>query len=512
MSTSPARHFEVLITASEAYPRLEQAFMETRQNIIAGFRVFDPWTQLRSEGAKACGDTWFDLIVATLNRGVEIQIILTDFDPVVRMDMHLYAWRCMRGLVAAGEASQFPQNLELRVTMHPARVGLLPRMALWPRSVKEVSAKLAQIMQDNGLSGPELIALAPGIRPLVAKKKDGLRARIFPPPALVPVTHHQKLAVFDDQHLYIGGLDLNDRRYDTPAHKISSPDTWHDVQVFVDGPVAAEARRHLEQMEDGFSGRATPRPQHLLRTMSAKRRFALPYMSPVPTVSEIADAHHVAVDRSEQLIYLETQFFRDETFARHLAKRARAQPGLTLVMLLPAAPEDIAFSDSWGPDAAFGEHLQAKCLQIMQDAFAERAFVGAPVQPRTHITTGRDTHFDAPIVYLHAKVSLFDDHTGIISSANLNGRSLSWDTEAGVQTQTTSEVAQIKRRCFDHWLGAGADDAFYQSRTACDAWAARAAQNAQSVPEDRIGFVLPYLPEQGRKDAQPLPGVPSAMA
>jgi len=506
------RNFEVLLTASEAYPRLESEFLAAETQIIAGFRIFDPWTKLRSDAAHEIGDTWFDLIVHTLNRGVEIEIILTDFDPVVRMDMHVYAWRCLRGLLAAGQASTHPENLKARVAMHPARLGLLPRTALWARSVKEVSAQLERITEDQGLHGTDLLDLAPGIAPLAKVQGDTLKARLFPPPALVPVTHHQKLAVFDEARLYIGGLDLNDRRYDTPEHERDSVDTWHDVQVLVDGPIAKEAATHLRRMEDGLRGKPTQKPRHLLRTMSAKRRFALPYMSPMKQINEIAEAHHAAISRAKELIYFETQFFRDEALAKALAARARQMPGLSLVMMLPAAPEDIAFTDTWGPDAAFGEHLQVKCLDIMFDAFGERAFVGSPVRPVTHITKGRDTHFDAPIIYLHAKVSVFDDHTGIVSSANLNGRSLSWDTEAGVHTRNAAEVAQIKQRCFAHWLGPDADASFYDAKSACDAWAARTATNAQKRPEDRIGFIVPYSTEPGRKDGQALPGVPAEMA
>ncbi len=509
---SEPRHFEVLVTAAEAYPRLEELFLQAKQEILAGFRIFDPWTKLRSEAARQCGDVWFDLIVDTLNRGVRLQIVLTDFDPVVRMDMHLYAWQCLRALVAAAEASSNPHLLDARVAMHPARLGMLPRTALWLRSAKEISTQVTRIMQDKGISPDELLEHAPRVRDLVKHQGDRLRTRYFPPPPLVPVTHHQKLAVFDGARLYIGGLDLNDRRFDTPAHRQDASQTWHDVQVLVDGPIAREARTHLKEMEDGFDGRQTHRPDKLLRTISAKRRFALPFMSPKPMVQEIADAHYAEIHRAEELIYFETQFFREESIARRLARRAREAPNLTLLMMLPAAPEDIAFTDTWGPDAAFGEHLQARCLDIVFDAFAERAFVGAPVQRRTRISSDRDTHYDAPIIYLHAKVSIFDEASAIVSSANLNGRSLRWDTEAGVQTETAAEVAQVKNRCFRHWLGDDADETFYKTGSACDAWAARASLNARKRPEDRLGFVVPYSVERGREDAQALPGVPAEMA
>lgn len=502
------RAFEVLVTAAQAYPRLEAAFLDAKDEVVAGFRIFDPWTKLRSDEARVYGETWFDLIVEVLNRGVSIRMILTDFDPVVRMQEHRYAWQCLRGLIAAGEASQHPENLNAQVAMHPARVGLLPRTLLWPRSYKEVKTQLGKIEQDGGSPLDD----TPFMRSLAVRRGDTLKARIFPPPPLVPVTHHQKLAVFDGETLYIGGLDLNDRRYDTPSHDRAAVDTWHDMQVIVSGNVAREARQHLLDMDQSTPPDSSAKPRDLLRTISAKRGFALPFMSPRPVVSEIESAHIDAISKSETLIYFETQFFRDEPIARALAKRAQDCPNLTMIMMLPAAPEDIAFSDDWGPDAAYGEHLQVKCIDLVQDSFGDRAFFGSPCQPRKTRSAGRDAHFGAPLIYLHAKVSIFDDAIGIVSSANLNGRSMRWDTEAGVKTKSVKETGLLKQRCFNHWLGSDADASFFDPHTAKSAWASRAAENADKSPDARLGFVLPYRVAPARKDAQILPGVPPEMA
>ena len=511
-ATGEERLFEVFITAEEAYPALERQFLAAESEIIAGFRVFDPWTTLVSDEAKAIGTCWFDLIVDTLRRGVRINITITDFDPVARMEMHLASWRSVRALHAAGEASGQGANLKARTAMHPARVGFLPRLALWPRSVSEVNAQLLKLKENVHANADRLSRTAPGLRLLTTMKGKEMTARWYPPPPLVPVTHHQKLAVFDRERLYIGGLDLDDRRYDTPAHDRPGEETWHDVQVLVTGPVVEEARQHLLTLDDALVGKSVPKPKKLLRTISTKRQFRLPFMSPRNNVDEIAQAHRDAIDRSEELVFFETQFFRDEPLARHLAARAAAQDKLTLIMMLPAAPEEIAFSDDWGPDAAFGEHLQTKCVDIILDAFGDRAFIGSPVKPVSLETSGRDTHWGSPIIYLHAKVSIFDDHSAIVSSANLNGRSLSWDTEAGIWVETRQEVAKLKQRCFDHWLGAGSGPDFFDTKTALRAWTARGYENAMSEPEQRKGFVVPYNTEAARSDAQALPGVPPEMA
>ncbi|MEY1556361.1 phospholipase D family protein [Yoonia sp. R2331] len=505
---SKSRRFDVLVTAAEAFPRLEEEFLDAKCDIVAGFRIFDPWTSLYSTRAKTHGDTWFDLIVATLNRGVRLRLILSDFDPVVRTGLHLGTWRSIKALLAAGEASDHPENLNVTALMHPARVGWLPRVGLWPRTINEIGKQISQL-HDEGIDDASLLECAP---PLVRKTRGKLVARKFPPPPLFPVSHHQKMAVFDDARLYVGGLDLNARRFDTPEHDRGAVRTWHDVQVIVDGSIAKEARDHLLTLTDALLGRDVPHPRKLLRTISARRGFSLFRMSPKTIFREIATAHHDAIRQSEELIYFESQFFRDEELAQQLAVRAKEQSSLDMIMLLPAAPEEIAFNDTWGSDTGFGEHLQAKCIDIVQQAFGERLFVGSPVRPvRAKETDDRGTLFGSPIIYLHAKVSIFDAKLGIVSSANINGRSLNWDTETGVQTQTPAEVAKLKARCFDHWLNHAEDQALYAMRTARAGWAGLAANNSACDPEQRQGFVVPFDAEAGQKDARYLPGAPAEM-
>lgn len=510
MKGADNRPFQVLLTAQEAYPELERQFLRAQKEVLAGFRIFDPKTKLRSVEGQQIGECWADLITDTLNRGVRISLILSDFDPVIRPDLHKDAWESVEGLQAAADASDNPDLLHVHASLHPARVGILPRLLLWPRLLKQMRTGLADINTKSRAEKEEYLARTPKLRPLVKWRGDKIVPRL-PPPPLIPVTHHQKLAVFDNSRLYIGGLDLNDRRYDTPEHQRDADKTWHDIQVLTEGPAVQEARRHLQGFEALTEGQKPTPNHHLLRTISAKRRVSLPYLSPKAMVNELAQTHNKSIARAEKLIYLETQFFRDSSLAEQLAKRARDIPDLSLILILPAAPEGAAFEDSPGSDVAYGEHLQVKALKIVQDAFAERLFVGSPAQTRAVTPDGRATHYGAPIIYLHAKIAIFDDTSALVSSANLNGRSLSWDTEAGISIDAPQEVTELKQRCFTHWLGADADPAFFDSVSARAAWAARAASNASLQPDQREGFLLPYSVAPAEDLARNLPGVPDEM-
>lgn len=506
---------KVLITASEAYPALERLFLEAEEEIELGFRIFDPRTRLLSARAKAVGPTWFHLITHTLQRGVRLRFVLSDFDPVAGKREHRRAWACKRQLLAAAEMAGPNARLAVEVAMHPAKMGWLPRLGLWPKVQDQLQAHCKEINALPPAKRERAMLEMPALRPLlVCDDQDTWSPLPSNIPFLRPATHHQKLAVVDQKHLFIGGLDVNNRRMDTPEHRQAAAGTWHDVQILVTDPVAARAaHHHLVHFLDQVAQTAPIGPAALpfLRTLSTRRRFRWPFMSPLPHVTEIADTHRYLADRAQSLIYLETQFFRDVPLARHLAKCAQKNPDLSLILILPAAPEDVAFGNSGRMDARYGEHLQAKSLRILRRGFGTRLLVASPVQQVAKESQDRDTLCGSPLIYVHAKVSVFDDTKAIISSANLNGRSLSWDTEAGLLLDHPADADHLRRRCFAHWLPEDANPALFDLKTAYPAWVALVQRNARLAPKDRAGFLVPYALAPAAALGSDLPYVPPEM-
>ncbi|MDX5351230.1 MAG: phospholipase D-like domain-containing protein [Paracoccaceae bacterium] len=507
----------VLVTAAEAYPALERAFLTAETEILAGFRVFDLKTRLRSDEGLAIGRTWFDLVIHTLRRGVKLTIVLSDFDPVARPRLHRATWRTVRMFWAAADLAGPGARLKVVPAMHSAVAGIGPRLLFWPL----VLSRLARVSRWlRRLVVPERRAALremPGLRRFLAGMVEtSLRPRLLALPPLYPATHHQKLAVFDRRRLYIGGLDLDERFYDTPEHEVPGHETWHDVQLLVEGPVAADAQVHLEGFLDAVAGRADPllpAPARdglrFVRTLSRRRlRWAGRQIAPEALVAEIEAAHHAAIDGVQRLIYVETQYFRDRHMARHLAEAARRNPALQMILILPAAPDDVAFEGSTGLDARLGEFLQARALRILRRGFGRRLFIGGAAQPRRTRLRGRAQLRGAPLVYIHAKVSIFDDRRAIVSSANLNGRSLRWDTEAGLVIERPADVAVLRRRLMQHWLPAGAGEAFFDPDRALMAWWALAARNAKLAPRRRRGFILPYDLKSAEDFGRAFPLVP----
>lgn len=503
----------ILITAEDAYPELERAFLNATREVWAGFRVFDLFTKLRSDEGRAVGDTWFDLIVHVLQKGVALHFVLSDFDPIIGPDLHCASWQSRRAFVAAREVAGPGAQLEVINAIHSARVGLLPRLMLWPTLLRKVAQQARALNAAKPEDRARRLECLPGLRPLLRQTKSGqLKVRKWAPPSLVPGTHHQKIAVFDRRLLCIGGLDLDERRYDDKGHHRRRDETWHDVQVMCRGAVATAAQSHLEEFLDVVADHTRPRDQPpLLRTLSSRRRVQFPFLGPRPRVNELAKAHLNGIAKARQLIYLETQFFRDLRIADALAEAASRQPDLGLILILPGAPEDVAFQGATSADARFGEHLQAKCISRVQKSFGPRAALCSPVRPVKSDSTGRDVLNGSPIIYVHAKVSIFDDTQAIVSSANLNARSLSWDTEAGLAIDDARHVEKLRRRVFRHWLGRDASCGYYDLGTATQHWREQAKRNADGAPDARKGFLVPHDPRPARAFGRPLPGVPDAM-
>ncbi len=507
-------NLEVLVTADEGYRAFEKAVVAAKTRIDMGFRVFDPRMHLLSCEAREFGSRWVDLLLAKLNEGVDITIALSDFDPVVRPELHRGSFKSLSILLGIAEMVTGHGRLRVTVEDHPARVGWAPRIALWPK----VQSQVAQTC--DWLNGLEDAARAEAIRfmPRFTQftfEKDGKihpKRREFPP--MLPVTHHQKLAVIDDEVLYVGGLDLDARRMDTVHHALPAEKTWHDVHVILqDKKRALSAREHLESFSAECAGEVSIRsPEGLLRTLSVKRKRNSGSLSPHVCDTGIMDRHLELIEQAERLIYLESQFLRDPVIADALVARAKTAPDLGLIILLPAAPLEVAFEGAEGLDYKFGEYLQAKAIGRITEAFGSRAFIASPAHCRKSEAGDRATLCGAPMIFVHSKVSIFDDHAGLVTSANLNGRSMRWDTELGIEISDPDQVRMLRKRVMGAWLPKGADDCFCAAAPeTVKKWRELAQQNASRAPADRSGFVLPHTASAAESFGTLLPGIPVEM-
>ena len=489
--TDPIQTFELLITADEGFVAFENLILDAQDSVIGGFRVFDLTTKLHGERAKAIGTTWFDLLLDALNRGVSIEITVTDFDPVAATLDHRRSWMSARQFAGLNELSTGAQ-IKWSIATHAARVGVLARTVLQVKS----RAKMAAQKPDE---------LSPGL-------KERMKGVDLP---LVPTTHHHKLAVIDGKTLYIGGLDLNDRRYDTWEHDRDADQTWQDIQAIVTGPVVDAAERHLKCFQSVTAGEVEPSDPApgFLRTLSTRRTVELTNLGPREYIHELEEAHLALIEKTEGPIYLETQFFRHKALANALAKAAENNAALTCTLVLPAAPEDVAFEGNRAEDAKHGAQLQMDCIDIVTEAFGKRVAIASPARPvkAPPGTNGYARLFDAPIIYVHSKLSLFGMHDAILSSANLNGRSMKWDTEAGIHLTNPDHIRTCWNRALKHWLHDVPVDPNEDQLGFVEWLNEDLARNRAAIPSERKHFLLPYPMGREADLASPLPGVPDAM-
>jgi phospholipase D1/2 len=504
----------VLITAGEAYPAFERAVLGARRRIVAGFRIFDLSTRLRSPEARAIGEDWFDLLLHKVEQGVRFRLLLSDFEPVYGTELHGGTWRSVRAAMALRELASDPSLVDVHASLHPAGVGLVPRLLLMPRVTGSLRRHLRELAGMDEAQRETFLLRHPHLSSMFLRGAKKLRPRRWPLPPLWPVTHHQKAAAIDGTWLYVGGLDLDERRWDTKRHRRPAAETWQDVQLLLRDPAGAAAlETHLETLPAVIRGDAAPPDLggRLLRTLSARRRREMMTLSPEPLRAEILDEILRGIAGARRLIYLETQFLRDRGVAKALARAARENPDLTLIAIIPSAPEDVAFEGATREDARYGEWLQWRCVRRLRRAFRGRVFIGAPARPVTAQGRGRAVLFGAPIIYVHSKVSIFDDDLAIVGSANLNGRSLHWDTELAVALRGADRVRPVRERLMRHLVGDAAPAECLDPETAVHAWQRLALANVQRRPEERQGFLLPYLSRPARRFGRKLPAIPEEM-
>lgn len=505
---------EILVTAQEAYPRLEALFLGAQRRIEMGFRLFDPCTRLQSSAAQAVGDTWADLFLHTLNRGVPIDLTLSDFDPVMAFDMHEQAWQFVAQIAALNELSKdSAASVKVRCILHPAEGGIVPRLMFAHQTRKELRRVVEVLNADSDPVGR--MQLAPGLRKLLTLKNNRICLRRWALPQLYPVSLHHKMAIFDRSTTYIGGLDLNERRVDDRMHDLPSQETWHDTQlVSTDAALAADACRYLEALPHVIDRKAQmPKATSAFRTTLSRRRVRTTFNLAPENVSDTLLKEHLGQIRAaKELIYLETQYFRDRRIVAALAAAGKRNADLRVIALIPAAPEEVAFVDRPGLDAWFGEHLQARGLRRVLKSFGDRFLAVSPVQPRRpdkrDAPSERATLAGAPIIYVHSKVSIFDAKAAIVSSANLNGRSMKWDAEAGLVISDHGQVQALTTKVFSHWLGERIN---CPTATTFDHWKERAVSNASLPPKERKGFIVPYAMGPNRRAGKALPGAPEEM-
>ncbi|MDT9598060.1 hypothetical protein [Sphingosinicella rhizophila] len=529
-----------LIEAADMFPALERLVLDATKEVWMSFRIFDPGTKTRSQEARALGlASWSDLLRHAVLSGVTVRILLADFEPVLADYLHAGSWNSYRQIRDIVEQLDRDDRarLQLIVIQHEGELGWvwrqMLRFPLRQRIRKVVKRLLGRAEHDDG--GLEN---RPGLWNHLTWDGDKPKAwKAAAPPRLWPATYHQKFVVIDGQIAIIGGLDLDERRWDDRRHHRRANQTWHDISARLEGPAVTDAARHFaflwnrempryraivedwttpcgrELMLDPLDSIAEPdawQPTRgeatvqIVRTLS-RQSSSLFAIGPVPYLRELKAAHRNLIHSARRQLYVEAQFFRSREAAAWIEQALRANPALEVLILIANAPEEIAFEGQGGnPAHRHGEYLQARTLgRLLRRAGPDRLglFTLVKQEPvkadEEKFEETRGTAFGSGLIHIHSKLLIADDRNCLLSSANINGRSFDWDTELGFLWQEEGKgIASFKRQLW-HQLFDGPPP------EGLDGWRDAARFNAGAEPEDRKGFVLPYQLGRARRFARP---------
>ena len=346
--------------------------------------------------------------------------------------------------------------------------------------------------------------------------------------------HHQKIVVVDDQLAFCGGIDLTGHRWDTSAHRVVEParktavgeayEPYHEVQAMVSGPAARSlgilardrwrAIGHTRMpalggssndLRQGSGGQADLWPSDInadLEGVDVAIARTMPASDSEPSIRECETLFLDSVAGAKHSIYVESQYFTNETIATALAERLREPDGPEIVVVAPRE------CHGWLERNTMGAFRDGVCRQLIDaDAHGRLRLVYPAASRAQNVPT-----------FVHSKVMVVDDVLVRIGSANISRRSMGVDSEcdlavdAGHDTRVRAAIRTIRARLIAEHLGRRADEIAREIERAGSLRAvvdANASADHTLVPIELPASETP-LPEAVRAAADPdeplLPG------
>ena len=341
-------------------------------------------------------------------------------------------------------------------------------------------------------------------------------------PALA--SHHQKIVVIDDAVAFSGGLDITQRRWDTPEHRGNDPrrvdpgghkyGPFHDVQICVDGSAArslGEIARERWRIATGDEVAPPQEPGHFwpksaevaIRSIDVgiARTLPLGYSSqmygheptepPSPAVDEVEKLFLASIARAKRFVYIENQYFTSPVIAEAIARRLREPDGPEFVMVLPRD------QTGWIEESTMGL-LRSHALKVARDADLYGRFrCYYPVVP----------NLEQGYVKVHSKVMVVDDEFARVGSANLNNRSMGVDTECDLAMEAHGRedaiqaMADLRRSLLGEHLGV--DPQVFEARFRASRSLVKTVESFLGGPRTLITMES-HIPDWVEKIAPPL--------
>ena len=282
-------------------------------------------------------------------------------------------------------------------------------------------------------------------------------------------SQHQKIVVIDDAIAFSGGLDLTERRWDSPAHKAEDErrvcggdpyPPFHDVMALVDGEAAAALGEVARARWLNATGRrireaapgADPWPEAVTPQMTevvAAIARTYPDTHAAGEVREVEALYLDMIAAAKNLIFLENQYFTSDRLGEALAKRLAEHdpPEIVVVTRL--------LSHGWLEENTM-EVLRTRLVKKLRDADRKGRFeIYAP-----HVAGLKE----GTCVDVHSKIAVIDDQWLRVGSANFSNRSMGLDTECDVAFEAGGDrahraaIAEVRDALIAEHLGVPPDE------------------------------------------------------
>jgi phospholipase D1/2 len=274
-------------------------------------------------------------------------------------------------------------------------------------------------------------------------------------------SHHQKVVVIDDKVAFVGGMDVTHGRWDTCDHHPDDErrtDPWgrsyapyHDVMVVCDGAAAAALGALTRARWKRAGGRrrkpvythGDPWPASVRSDVEdvevAIARTEPPYRGR-PLIAEVANAWLDMVRTAKRSIYIENQYLTSAAFGDALVERLTSEDCPEIVIVLTHS------STGWLEQVTMGV-MRARLIERLRKADrCDRLRV-------YYVCAGTVD------VKMHSKLIVVDDQIVRIGSANLNNRSMGFDTECDVfieacgRADVSAAIVALRDRLLGEHLG-----------------------------------------------------------
>jgi phospholipase D1/2 len=281
-------------------------------------------------------------------------------------------------------------------------------------------------------------------------------------------SHHQKIVVVDDQLAFCGGIDLTGHRWDTSAHRIVEPartsrgepyEPYHEVQAMVDGPAAARLGELARDRWRALGEESLPalgQPTHDLWPSEVRPDLTdvdvaiartMPGSEAEPSIRECEALFVDSIARAQRTIYIESQYFTNDTLAGALAARLREPEGPEVIVVAPKE------CHGWLEKSTMGTFRNS----------AFRAMLAADAHRRLRLVYPAASRAQDVPTFIHSKVMIVDEELVRIGSANFSRRSMGVDTEcdlaveAGGDPRVAAGIRQIRDRLLAEHLSLPVD-------------------------------------------------------